>query len=80
MRLLNKIPLQYLNKNNYFVFTRKMTDKKTFETLNFDNLVLRTLPIDPIADNYVRPVKDTCFSKVKLNYYLKNLVILKLFF
>ncbi|CAF0971086.1 unnamed protein product, partial [Brachionus calyciflorus] len=38
---------------------------KSFETLNFDNLVLRTLPLDPITENYVRQVKNACFSKVK---------------
>ena len=36
----------------------------TFETLNFDNLALRSLPIDPITENYVREVKNACFSKV----------------
>lgn len=38
---------------------------RTLETLNFDNLVLRTLPIDPIKENYVREVKNACFSKVR---------------
>ena len=37
----------------------------TLETLNFDNLALRSLPIDSIADNYVRSVPGACFSKVK---------------
>lgn len=37
---------------------------RTLETLNFDNLALRTLPIDPITDNYVRQVRGACFSKV----------------
>lgn len=41
-----------------------MTDRLTFETLKFNNLALETLPIDTITENYVRPVKKACFSKV----------------
>lgn len=37
----------------------------TLETLNFDNLALRSLPIDKEDDNYVRSVSGACFSKVK---------------
>jgi hypothetical protein len=37
---------------------------RTFETLNLDNLVLRALPIDPVTENYVREVKNACFSRV----------------
>jgi hypothetical protein len=36
----------------------------TMETLNFDNKVLRALPIDEITENYCRQVKNACFSKV----------------
>jgi hypothetical protein len=39
---------------------------KTFETLQFDNLALRKLPIDSITKNYVRQVPNACFSKVSL--------------
>jgi hypothetical protein len=42
----------------------------TFETLKFDNLVLRTLPIDPITENYVREVKNACFSQVSVIHIL----------
>ena len=57
--------------------------ESTFETLKFDNLALRTLPIDPIAENYVRQVKNAVFSRVnwiefwfeKKKNYLKNLGI-----
>lgn len=35
------------------------------DDLKFDNLALRTLPIDPIEDNYVRSVSGACFSRVK---------------
>ncbi len=48
--------------------TRLMTrDYKmaSLENLNFDNLVLRSLPIDPIKDNYVRVVNGACFSLVQ---------------
>ena len=37
----------------------------TLETLNFDNLALRTLPIDKETKNYVRQVSGACFSRVK---------------
>lgn len=36
----------------------------TFETLKFDNLALRRLPIDKESRNYVRTVHDACFSRV----------------
>ncbi|CAF1531795.1 unnamed protein product [Adineta ricciae] len=35
------------------------------EGIKFDNLALRTLPIDPVEANYVRSVSGACFSKVK---------------
>lgn len=35
------------------------------ESLNFDNLVLRSLPIDSEEENYIRQVSGACFSKVK---------------
>lgn len=37
----------------------------TLETLNFDNLALRSLPIDKELDNYVRQVSGACFSRVQ---------------
>ena len=49
--------------------------QSTFETLHFDNLALRSLPIDSIGENYVREVKNACFSKVK-NKTLKIYFIL----
>ena len=39
-------------------------EKVTFETLKFDNLTLRSLPIDPIEENYIREVRNACFSRV----------------
>lgn len=36
----------------------------TFETLKFDNLALRTLPIDKETRNYVRTVSGAVFSRV----------------
>lgn len=44
---------------------RKVTEMTTLETLNFDNLALRSLPIDGVKENYVRSVSGACFSKVK---------------
>ncbi len=37
------------------------------ESLNFDNLALRSLPIDPEEEIHVRQVKGACFSKMKLS-------------
>lgn len=37
----------------------------TLETINFDNLALRSLPIDPNEKIYPREVKGACFSRVK---------------
>lgn len=59
----------YFKRNFKIKTTSKMTEHSlskptTFETLKFDNLVLRTLPIDPITDNYIREVPNACFSKV----------------
>lgn len=36
----------------------------TLESLKFDNLALRTLPIDPVKENFVRQVNSSCFSMV----------------
>ena len=46
-------------------FSRKSGEMATLETLNFDNLALRTLPIDSEERNYVRTVAGACFSKVE---------------
>nr|XP_054752164.1 protein adenylyltransferase SelO, mitochondrial-like [Lytechinus pictus] len=35
------------------------------DKLNFDNRVLRTLPIDPETENFTRQVAGACFSRVK---------------
>jgi len=50
---------------------RKEVDKelqgagfKTLENLNFDNLALRSLPVDKEQRNYVRIVRGACFSLV----------------
>jgi hypothetical protein len=65
--LLNKSNISTLStQNRTFTLNNKImsNNSKTFESLNFDNLVLRTLPIDPIKQNYVREVKNACFSLV----------------
>ena len=37
----------------------------TLETLNFDNLALKALPIDKEVKNFVRQVSGACFSRVE---------------
>lgn len=64
---LRKIREFQLHKNLKTVSSMADQQKHaTFETLNFDNLALRSLPIDTITENYVREVKNACFSKVKV--------------
>ena len=69
---------QFFNLKNLLFSTNlisKMTtlstsnhgDDRTLETLNFDNLVLRSLPIDTIEENYVREVRNACFSRVRIS-------------
>jgi len=36
----------------------------TLHTLKFDNVALRTLPIDPEKKNFLREVEGACFSRV----------------
>uniref|UniRef100_T1ILI2 non-specific serine/threonine protein kinase n=1 Tax=Strigamia maritima TaxID=126957 RepID=T1ILI2_STRMM len=36
----------------------------TLESLRFDNLALRSLPLDKISENYTRSVNGACFSRV----------------
>lgn len=56
----------FLRKVGIFSAIRKQHVKamSTLESLNFDNLVLRRLPLDSEERNYVRTVKAACFSKV----------------
>jgi hypothetical protein len=42
----------------------KPNEAATFETLNFDNLALQSLPIDPNVSNHTREVRGACFSRV----------------
>ncbi|XP_067140462.1 protein adenylyltransferase SelO-1, mitochondrial-like [Centruroides vittatus] len=37
----------------------------TLDRLRFDNLAIRELPIDPVEENYVRNVRNACFSRVE---------------
>ena len=39
----------------------------TLETLNFDNRVLKSLPLDREEKNYVRTVQGVCVCSKKLN-------------
>lgn len=76
MRFLKRAYILSNNYKNLNNQAQKMS-KKSFESLNFDNLALKTLPIDPITKNYVREVKNSCFSRVcqffKINsHYFKS--------
>jgi hypothetical protein len=53
-----------LLKRNWCESVADKNNMATLETLNFDNLVLRSLPIDPIKQNFVRQVPNACFSLV----------------
>lgn len=65
-----------LNRATVSGYFQKRT-MATFETLKFDNKVLRTLPIDPVTENYIREVKNACFSKVFSLFVLHVFVLLK---
>lgn len=60
---------QLLDNDNFWL-SRNQTktplykDMASLETLNFDNLVLKTLPIDAEEGNYTRQVHGACFSLV----------------
>lgn len=45
---------------------RRYISLRSMEGIQFDNLALRTLPIDPVEENYVRSVSGACFSRVNL--------------
>jgi hypothetical protein len=49
-------------------------DEAKMETLKFDNLALRSLPIDANTLNHTREVRGACFSKVirKKTYFEKK--------
>lgn len=50
----------------YITLIRTFSTKMpTLETLHFDNLALRSLPIDPEKENFIRQVPGACFSIVK---------------
>ena len=49
---------------NRALLRRGSRSMATFETLCFDNAVLRTLPIDDIKENFVRRVRGACFSLI----------------
>lgn len=59
-----KTLLKFHFKRNLKIKTTSKMTEHSFEKLKFDNLVLRTLPIDPITENYIREVPNACFSKV----------------
>ena len=42
----------------------KSRTQSVMDGIRFDNLALRTLPIDSVEENYVRSVSGACFSRV----------------
>ena len=69
---MNLIRRSALKNCVLIVTSANMSDHVTFEMLNFDNLALRTLPIEKETDNYVRQVKGACFSKVYIHHYINS--------
>jgi len=59
----------HVNFSNLFKLNSKQLSILAMDDLKFDNLALRTLPIDPVEDNYVRSVSGACFSRVNLQYF-----------
>jgi len=58
----------YINRLVFtpFNFHKKYTQltSKTLDTLTFDNSFTRELPADPETENYLRQVKQACYSRV----------------
>ncbi|XP_060580339.1 protein adenylyltransferase SelO, mitochondrial-like [Ruditapes philippinarum] len=48
----------------YVTLVRAFSTMASFETLKFDNLALKSLPIDPVKENTIRQVPGACFSLV----------------
>ncbi|XP_071941976.1 protein adenylyltransferase SelO, mitochondrial-like [Antedon mediterranea] len=61
--IVNAIRSSNLNKPS-FCNSSHSNMTATLETLNFDNLALRSLPIDEEKRNFTRQVRGACFSKV----------------
>jgi serine/tyrosine/threonine adenylyltransferase len=59
----------YINRLVFtpFNFHKKNTQltSKTLDTLTFDNSFTRELPSDPETENYLRQVKQACYSRVQ---------------
>ncbi|WAR05983.1 SELO-like protein [Mya arenaria] len=49
----------------YTTLIRSSSKMASLESLNFDNLALKSLPLDPEKDNSIRQVSGACFSLVK---------------
>lgn len=49
----------------YVTLVQTLSKMATLESLKFDNLALKSLPIDPVKENHVRQVPGACFSLVK---------------
>ncbi|CAF1394016.1 unnamed protein product, partial [Didymodactylos carnosus] len=56
-KVSRKNPLHLINFINY--------STGMDQNIKFDNLALKTLPIDPVEENYTRTVSNACFSRVK---------------
>jgi hypothetical protein len=59
-----KFQIKNLFNSNFINKMASLSTNKTLDTLNFDNLALKTLPVDSIEENYVREVRNACFSRV----------------
>ncbi|KAL4219840.1 hypothetical protein ACF0H5_020251 [Mactra antiquata] len=51
-------------RKHYVTLVRTFSKMASLETLKFDNLALRALPIDPEKENFTRQVPGACFSLV----------------
>lgn len=52
------------SSTQWFASKPPQKNMATLETLQFDNLALRSLPLDEEKENYVRQVPGACFSLV----------------
>ena len=59
-RLLFNVPAQSFATKSFAT-----SDMATLETLAFDNLVLRSLPVESNVESMPHQVRDACYSRVK---------------
>lgn len=59
-KLLSQVP-----ECQNFIYLQNRRNMATLETLSFDNLVLRSLPVEDSVETRPHPVRNACYSRVQ---------------